>query len=163
VISTGSAPETLSEPVRIPTNVAGGQVHGTILLVEDEDFVRHVTSEVLSFAGYEVLCARHAPEAMRVFRQHEEEVQLLLTDVVLPGRNGHDLARDLRAVRPTLKTMFISGYPENEAAKHGMQEKGAVYLSKPFSVESLIRTVGQALAEHGIAENGKASGIAGGE
>jgi two-component system cell cycle sensor histidine kinase/response regulator CckA len=157
VISTGSAPETLSEPVRVLTNAAVGQVHGTILLVEDEDFVRHVTCEVLSFAGYEVLCARHAPEAMRVFRQHEEEVQLLLTDVVLPGRNGHDLARDLRAVRPTLKTMFISGYPENEATKHGMQEKGAVYLPKPFSVESLIRTVGQALAEDGIAETGKAS------
>ena len=155
--SIGSAPETLSKPFRILTKVAAGQVHGTILLVEDEDFVRHVTSEVLSFAGYQVLCARHAPEAMRVFQQHEEEVRLLLTDVVLPGRNGHDLARDLRAVRPSLKAMFISGYPENEATKHGMQEKGAVYLPKPFSVDSLIRTVGQALAEDGIAEKGEAS------
>ena len=73
-------------------------VRETILLVEDEDFVRQVTAEVLSFGGYQVFGARTAAEAMRVFRQQRAKVQLLLTDVVLPGTNGRELARDLRLV-----------------------------------------------------------------
>jgi CheY-like chemotaxis protein len=156
VTSTRSEPEIHPEPAPILADAGTDQDHGTILLVEDEDFVRLVTRDVLSFAGYRVLCARHAAEAVRVFRQHEKEVQLLLTDVVLPGRNGQDLARDLRTVRPTLKTMFISGYPENEVTKHGLQEPGVIYLPKPFSVDLLMRTVRQVLAEDGIAEVGRA-------
>jgi len=156
VASTITEPDMPSEVAPILARAQAATKHVTILLVEDEDFVRHVTSEVLAFAGYRMLCARHAAEAVRIFRQHEEDVQLLLTDVVLPGRNGHDLARNLRSVRPCLKIMFISGYPEDEAARYGPQEPGVIHLSKPFSVESLMRTVEQILTEDGIAEIGRA-------
>ena len=70
----------------------------TVLLVEDENFVRDVTGEILQSAGYRVLKARNAADAMRTFRQYRDEVQLLLTDVVMPGQNGFNLAHDLKAM-----------------------------------------------------------------
>jgi CheY-like chemotaxis protein len=124
-----------------------GRVRETILVVEDEDFVRQVTCEVLEFEGYRVLKARSAAEAAHLFHLCGGKVQLLLTDVVLPGRNGCHLARDLVAFCPALKTLFVSGYPENEVARHGLPEKGAPYLPKPFSVAALTRMVRHVLDE----------------
>jgi CheY-like chemotaxis protein len=135
----------------LPRTRAGiDQVRATILLVEDEDFVRQVTAEVLSFGGYRVFEARTAAEAMRVFRQHGEHVQLLLTDVVLPGTNGRDLARDLQLLHPGLRTMFISGYPDNEVTQRGLEEPRVFYLPKPYSAESLMQKVRQVLAAAAI-------------
>jgi two-component system, cell cycle sensor histidine kinase and response regulator CckA len=119
----------------------------TILVVEDEDFVREVTCEVLEFEGYRVLKARSAAEATRLFHLAGDAVELLLTDIVLPGPNGCRLARELMTLCPTLKILFISGYPENEAARQGLPEDGTSYLSKPFSVEALTRMVRQVLDE----------------
>ena len=85
--------------------------HGTILLVEDESFLREVTCEILESAGYQVLKARTAAEAISAFDEYKTIVRLLLTDVVLPGQNGRDLATDLRSVSPKLKIIFTSGYP----------------------------------------------------
>lgn len=81
----------------------------TILLVEDEGFVREVACKVLESAGYRVLSTRNAAEAKRKFRGCVEGIELLLTDVVLPGRDGLTLANDLQAICPTLKTIFMSG------------------------------------------------------
>ena len=150
VSSSQPGQEMFKEPVPTRKRAGMDQVRETILLVEDEDFVRQVTAEVLSFGGYQVFGARTASEAMRVFRQHGEKVQLLLTDVVLPGTNGRDLARDLRLLHPGLKTMFISGYPDNEVAKHSLEEPGVFYLPKPFTVESLMQKVRQVLAAAAI-------------
>ncbi len=144
--STQSEPEVVKEPVLTMQRAGMDPVRETILLVEDEDFVRQVTAEVLSFGGYQVLGARTAAEAMRVFRQQRAKVQLLVTDVVLPGTNGRELARDLRLLHPALKTVFISGYPDNEVTRHSLEEPGVFYLPKPFSVESLMQKVRQVLA-----------------
>lgn len=97
---------------------------GTILLVEDEAFLREVTCEILESAGYRVLKTRNAAEATSTFGEYKSIVRLLLTDVVLPGQNGRDLAHDLRSVCPKLKILFISGYPENVVTRHGIQEDG---------------------------------------
>jgi len=121
----------------------------TILLVEDEGFVREVTREVLRSAGYRVVEARNAAEAMRAFHRQREDVHLLLTDVVLPGRNGCDLAHDLRTICPGLRTIFISGYPENVVTRNGLQQCGWFYLPKPFSAESLMQKVSQVLEDNG--------------
>ncbi len=142
-----SEPELTPEALLTATNIGGERAAATILLVEDENFVREVTAEVLRFAGYQVLKARTAVEAAAAFHACRENVQLLLTDVVLPGRNGRALANDLRAARPGLKTIFISGYPENEVTKHRLEEPGLFYLPKPFSVESLVKKVRQVLEE----------------
>jgi DNA-binding NtrC family response regulator len=122
-------------------------VRETVLLVEDENFVRDVTGEILQSAGYRVLKARNAADAMRTFRQYRDEVQLLLTDVVMPGQNGFNLAHDLKAMSLGLRTIFISGYPENSVTRTGLKQTGVFYLPKPFSAESLLRQVKQALAK----------------
>ena len=120
---------------------------GTILLVEDENRLREVTSEVLEAAGYRVLKTSNAAEAMSVFTEYKTIVRLLLTDVVLPGQNGRDLAIDLRSACPKLKIIFISGYPENVVTRDGIQEDGMFYLPKPFSLQSLTRKVRQVLEQ----------------
>lgn len=81
----------------------------TILVVEDEAFVREAACDILESEGYRVLRARNAAEAQAAFRRQQGSVQLLLSDVVLPGQNGPALAKDLRTSRPTLKAIFISG------------------------------------------------------
>jgi CheY-like chemotaxis protein len=99
---------------------------GTILLVEDESRLREVTCEVLEAAGYRVLKTRNAAEAISVFTEYKAIVRLLLTDVVLPGQNGRDLATDLRSVCPKLKIIFISGYPENVVTPTGIRRMGCL-------------------------------------
>jgi len=121
--------------------------HGAILVVEDEDFVREVTCEVLQSEGYQVVRASSAAEAVWEFERLGGGVSLLLTDVVLPGRNGGELAGELRNRHPALGTIYISGYPENELQKFGITEHAEFYLAKPFSMKSLVATVRRALGE----------------
>ena len=119
----------------------------TILLVEDERFVREVANEILRSAGYRPLSARCAEEARRLFCQHED-VHLSVTDVVLPDDNGTHLADELGSRRPGLKTIFISGYPENAVARAGVPEPDSrYYLPKPFSSESLITKIKQVVED----------------
>ena len=103
--------ETNPESDSLVRNAEPHRGHGTILLVEDESFLREVTCEILESAGYRVLKARTAAEAISAFDEYKTIVRLLLTDVVLPGQNGRDLATDLRSVSPKLKIIFTSGYP----------------------------------------------------
>jgi two-component system cell cycle sensor histidine kinase/response regulator CckA len=103
--------------------------------------LREVTCEILESAGYRVLKTRNATEAASAFYQYRTIVKLLLTDVVLPGQNGRDLANDLRSVCRELKVIFISGYPENAVTRNGIQEDGMFYLPKPYSLQSLTRKV----------------------
>jgi two-component system cell cycle sensor histidine kinase/response regulator CckA len=117
----------------------------TILLVEDEGFLREVACKVLESAGYRVLSTRNAAEAKRRFRSCAEGIELLLTDVVLPGRDGIALANDLQTICPTLKTIFMSGYPENAVTLTGLHKQQGVYLHKPFSTESLIGMIRRVL------------------
>lgn len=125
---------------------------GTILLVEDETFLREVTCDILESAGYRVLKTRNAIEAISAFSEYKPIVRLLLTDVVLPGQNGRELANEMRSVCPNLKIIFISGYPENVVTRNAIQEDGMFYLPKPFSTQSLTHKVKQVLEQE---ETGK--------
>ena len=122
----------------------------TILLVEDETFVREVAGEILRSAGYRVLPARNAAEAVWTFRCHPDEVQLLLTDVVLPDRNGCDLAHELANDGGSVKVIFISGYPENSITIKGRLHSGWFYLPKPFSAAALLQKIKEALNQASI-------------
>jgi two-component system cell cycle sensor histidine kinase/response regulator CckA len=117
----------------------------TILVVEDEAFVREAACDILEREGYRVLRARNAAEAQAAFRRQQGSVQLLLSDVVLPGQNGPALAKALRTVRPALKAIFISGYPGNTVTRYGLAAGQMSYLPKPFSAESLLGKVRQVL------------------
>jgi two-component system cell cycle sensor histidine kinase/response regulator CckA len=111
----------------------------TILFVEDEDFLRTVISEVLTNAGYRVLTASNGLEALSVRAQFAGPLDLLLTDFCMPLKNGEDLALELMALEPGLKTIFTSGYGDiretGEAIPH------ITFLPKPFSIKTLIRKI----------------------
>jgi two-component system cell cycle sensor histidine kinase/response regulator CckA len=112
----------------------------TILLVEDEPAVRQLFSQALTRAGYAVHEARNGQEAMKVFDQHGESIDLLLTDMRMPYMGGAELAHHLRARRRTLKLLCISGYPGNLDA-----ELSVDFLAKPFSREDLLKKVREVL------------------
>jgi two-component system, cell cycle sensor histidine kinase and response regulator CckA len=113
----------------------------TILLVEDESFVREVTREVLESAGYQIFSARNAAEASNIFEQSESLIDLLLTDVILPGESGRLLGAKLRQMNPGLKILYVTGYAEQMGSK-GMDID---CLAKPFSTDTLLGRVRQIL------------------
>jgi PAS domain S-box-containing protein len=109
----------------------------TVLVVEDLEEVRGVTSAVLRAFGYRVLAASGADEAVSTAREYEGAIHLLVTDVVMPGKNGRQLAEELRASRPEMKTLFVSGYTSNVVAHHGVLDRDVPYLAKPFTPQAL--------------------------
>lgn len=116
-----------------------------ILLVEDEAFVRRVTAEVLSSVGYHLLLAASANEALEVCHANGGRVNLLLTDLVLPGNSGRELARDCRALYPGMRVLFISGYAEQQALCQ-ISGESHEYLAKPFSTDALLNKVREILS-----------------
>jgi len=125
-----------------------------ILLVEDESFVREVTSEILQSAGFRVWTAKNAEEAEQIFEQHGAEIELLLTDVILPGETGDVMAESMRRENPWLRVLFVTGYAEQVRA---LEEAGEELLVKPFSSEALLGSVSSLLGrekshcqEHGV-------------
>jgi CheY-like chemotaxis protein len=115
-----------------------------ILLVEDESIVREVTREVLKHAGYVVLESSGAKEALHLACQHPGRIDLLLTDVVMPGMNGADLACHLQSMRPDLITILMSGYAQNDIAQN-ISRTAAIHIQKPFTVNILLTRIGEAL------------------
>ena len=123
---------------------------GTILLVEDEEFVRKVTSEVLRSAGYCVLAVKNAADAEKVYVQHCGEVDLLLTDVILPGENGRCFAARLQLGHTALKILLITGYTEQLGLLEGGREG---CLAKPFSTQELLEKVKEMIPVHEFAND----------
>ncbi len=125
------------------TDRAGAARRGTetILLVEDEAEVRRLAREMLARQGYTVLEAGSGAEALRIWRDRQESIDMLLTDVVMPRMSGRELADKLRETRPDLKLMYMSGYTDDVVARHGVLEGGTPFISKPFTYELLSRKV----------------------
>ena len=118
---------------------AGPHLSGseTVLLVEDEDVVRSLVTEMLEGAGYSVIVASDAAEAETLASSHEARIDLLMTDVVMPGLSGPELAQRLLAVRPAMRVLFTSGYTEDAVAADSALAHGTAFLSKPFSAGDL--------------------------
>lgn len=109
----------------------------TILLVEDEEPLRKVVIELLTQIGYNVLSASNGKEAMHVSYTYPHRIHLLITDVLMPEIDGPELAKNLCAVRPDLRVIYISGYTDDCLAPEGILEPGTVLVNKPFSVRVL--------------------------
>ncbi len=122
---------------------AGELIRGseTILVAEDEAALREGMCEYLGSFGYTILAARSGKEALSVAVEHEEHIDLLLTDLVMPAMSGKELSEKLCSLRPDLKTIYMSGYPGDKLLGHGIQETGAMFLQKPFSLSTLARKV----------------------
>ncbi|HTH66045.1 MAG TPA: ATP-binding protein [Gemmatimonadales bacterium] len=123
---------------------SGGEV---ILVVEDDDQVRTVVSKGLPRLGYEVLVVRNAEEALALVEKHPGRIDLLLTDVVMPGLSGPQLADRLTAHRPETRVVFMSGYPEAQDPALGFSLDGRSYLQKPFALAELAEKIRTALDE----------------
>ena len=124
-----------------------GRMPPTILLVEDEPGVREVTREALELGGYRVLTADGPASATEIARDAETPIDLMLTDVVMPGMNGPELARQARELRPELVTLFMTGYADSEVLKKAKLSAPHDHIQKPFTVSGLLARVADALAQ----------------
>jgi two-component system cell cycle sensor histidine kinase/response regulator CckA len=111
-----------------------------VLIAEDEEAVRSLTTRILKQAGYSVLAARSGDEALRVSELHPGSIDLLLTDVVMPGMFGNELAERLAKLRPNLQVLYMSGYIDTSFAQ-APQTEPIAFLPKPFSQEELLMQV----------------------
>jgi len=121
----------------------------TILLVEDEDIVRGLTRKILMQAGYHVLDAKGGEEAIRVCRAHAGEIDLLLTDVVMPEISGKEVADRVLELRPALRVVFMSGYTDEAIVQHGVLDANVEFIQKPFTWIALTKKVRDVLNRTG--------------
>jgi two-component system cell cycle sensor histidine kinase/response regulator CckA len=119
--------------------------HETILLVEDEAALRILTRNLLELCGYKVLDAKNGAEAMDISQAHGDAIDLLLTDIVMPGMNGRTLADQLIQLRPRIAVVFMSGYTGQAVGARGILDPGSNFLQKPFTRDELARKVREAL------------------
>ncbi len=124
--------------------IANSPIHGheTILLVEDNDLLRPLVAEVLESYGYTVIRATNGLEALAFAREHSGPfVDLVVTDVVMPGMNGRELAETLDGEYPGLRVLFTSGYPADAVIRRGIAEGRTAFIQKPFLADELAGTV----------------------
>jgi PAS domain S-box-containing protein len=117
----------------------------TVLLVEDEPMVRALTRDILEMCGYHVLEAGDGGEAVSLCEGYEGEIELLLTDVVMPGMSGKELAKALTPLRPRMKVIYMSGYTDDAVSPHEVLDGGAAFLQKPFTPAALLRRLRETL------------------
>jgi len=108
------------------------------LLVEDEHLVRELTREILKESGYSVITASNGEEALRVTREFEGRIDLMITDVVMPRMSGRELAEHLAVLRPETKVLYMSGYTDDAIVRHGVLDDQVYFLQKPFSADLLL-------------------------
>jgi PAS domain S-box-containing protein len=126
------------QPDSLPTQAMGGE---TILVVEDEAGVRHMMSRALEDAGYRVLQANGAAEAIEIVIRNSGKISLLLTDIVMPGRNGRELASLIEELSPGIPVLFTSGYTDGEIERRGLLQPGAAFVQKPLTPGALVSAV----------------------
>lgn len=128
-----------------PVDEAAHNGSETILVVEDDDVVRKLAREILETAGYDVLVADQGDEAMRLCIEDPQEIHLLLSDVVMPGASGKEVAERLISLRPEMKVLFMSGYTDEAIVHHGVLDSKVEFIQKPFSPAALCRRVREVL------------------
>ena len=138
--SVTAAPDVKRPAVVLPS---GGWER--ILLVEDEALVRSVTRDMLLAMGFSVVVADSGAAALRLVDAERPRVDLLLTDVIMPGLSGRDVAREMRARYPDVRVVYMSGYTDDILSRHQLSGGGVPVLEKPFTVEALLHAVRAAL------------------
>lgn len=142
---TPNLPEDAFRPAGVRPDADGLGV-ARILLVEDDAMVRDVVAQMLALNGYPVLLAENGEEACRLAAEHAGEIELLITDVVMPQMNGGELAARLCEHYAGLRVLFMSAYLDTDLAARGLRLDAIALLRKPFSVDALIQHVRHLLA-----------------
>jgi two-component system cell cycle sensor histidine kinase/response regulator CckA len=134
------------EPAR-PSPAPAAPLRGseTLLLVEDDEMVRHLVSRMLKSRGYTVLTAADGTDTLRQLESHRGPIDLLITDVVMPGMSGREVALRVATLQPQVKVLYLSGYTDDAIVRHGVLEPGISFLQKPFSADALARKVREVL------------------
>lgn len=117
----------------------------TVLIVEDDHSLRKLARTVLKQRGYKVLEAENGEDALRISKEHEGPIQLMITDVVMPKMSGRETAERLQPLYPQMKVIYMSGYTDSAIAHHGVLAPGLNFIEKPFSPEGLARKVREVL------------------
>ncbi len=128
--------------------VRGG--HETVLVVEDEGIVRQVAMRILRKSGYTAFEAANAQEALELIEDYRDPIHLLITDVVMPGMNGKELAQRILKWRPDLAVLYMSGYSEDIVMHRGILEPGIAFIEKTFTGPVLLRKVRDVLDQHRV-------------
>ena len=123
-----------------------------MLLVEDEPAVRHMTSRALQDFGFGVVEASGGHQALGVIERSDGAIDLLITDVILPGMDGAELARRATELQPQLSVLFISGYTDEEIVRRGLLEAGRPFLQKPFTPEALVNQIAEVMRQRGASQ-----------
>jgi two-component system, cell cycle sensor histidine kinase and response regulator CckA len=134
--------ESIESPLLSRSGTSGSE---TVLLVEDDESVRQLVRETLEAKGYKVLEADNGQAALRIASAHPGSIDMLITDVVMPGMSGRELAKALGASHPQTRILFLSGYTEDAIVHHGVLQPGTVFLEKPFTLQSLAAKVREVL------------------
>jgi PAS domain S-box-containing protein len=135
-------PSATLEPVELPR---GSE---TILVVEDEPQIRQLALDCLTQYGYEVLSTSNGLEAIELIESQQRPINLILTDVVMPGLSGRELSQHISTLQPAAKVLFMSGYTNDAVVNHGILDGAAWFIQKPFTIASLIRRVREVLDSH---------------
>jgi CheY-like chemotaxis protein len=137
-------PEAQAEPLEADTITGGDE---TVLLVEDEPILLKMGKAMLEKLGYRVLSAVSPTQAIKLAEKYPHDIDLLITDIVMPGMNGRDMAARIKALYPKLKCLFMSGYTANVVAHRGVLEEGLHFMQKPFSMEALAKKTRETLED----------------
>jgi len=117
----------------------------TVLIVEDQDALREVTARIFTRGGYRVMTAADGPEAIRRATEHDGDIHLLLTDVVMPTMLGKEVSDRIRMIKPTVEVIFMSGYAQPVLASEGKLDRDVVLIEKPFTASGILEKAGRAL------------------
>jgi CheY-like chemotaxis protein len=121
----------------------------TLLVAEDEAAVRDSVVKILRHAGYRVISAGNGEDAVLKFREHAGDIDLLVFDVMMPGKNGKEAYNEIKKIKPAVKTIFMSGYSEDMATNREIQEEGLLFLQKPVIIPKLLEKIRDVLAQQG--------------
>jgi CheY-like chemotaxis protein len=137
-------PVDVVEAPQAPAQPARGAE--TILVVEDDDAVRRMTREFLKIKGYTVIEARSAANAIQIMEERNQEIELVLTDVLMPGMKGRELVERLMQIRSNMKVLYMSAYTEDAAINIGVLNPGTEFIEKPFGPDDLANKIREVLA-----------------
>jgi two-component system, cell cycle sensor histidine kinase and response regulator CckA len=149
------APDVVARAIAMLEPSHSAKAMGNVMVVEDEPGVRDYAAAVLTNCGYKVIQANNAAEALLFSEREQDHIDLLLADVVMPGLSGPEMSSRLKCLRPGIKVLYMSGYPADKIAHHGVLDPETDFIQKPFTPMQLSNKVAEILTRGSSASAGR--------